>query len=69
MQTAPLLASETWIIIIAALLEALVHTGVIPATAQTAINAVVVASLPVLFQTIFRKVRTGVAPFTQPSPK
>jgi len=69
MQVAPLKTSETWIVILAALLEALVHTGVIPATTQTAVNAVALATLPVLFQTIFRKVRTGVAPFTQPTPK
>jgi len=69
MQVAPLLTSETWIVLIAAILEALVHTGVIPATAQTAVNAVAAASLPVLFQTIFRKVRSNVAPFTQPTPK
>jgi len=69
MQVAPLKTSETWLLLINVLLQALVHTGVIPDATSAAINAVAVASLPVLFQTIFKKVRTGTMPFVTPSPK
>lgn len=67
MNAAPLKTSETWLLLVAGVLQTLVHTGVIPETASAAINAVCTAIIPMLFQTIFRKVRDGQKPFVNPS--
>jgi hypothetical protein len=67
MQAAPLKTSETWILLVAAVLETLVHVGVIPKEMAATINVLVAAVAPVLFQTIFRKLRDGKIPFLTPS--
>lgn len=69
MNVAPFQTSETWILLIGAVLEALVKTGVIPQEYSTSVQTVLAAALPVLFQTIFRKVRAGAVPFVHPTPK
>lgn len=63
MQVAPLQRSETWILLIGVVLEALVKTDVITGTTAATINALVAGAVPVLFQTIFRKARAGKIPF------
>jgi len=69
MQVAPLLTSELWLGLADIVIGYLVAHGVLTAEIGTLAKAFIVATLPVLFQTIFRKIRIGVSPFTQPSPK
>jgi hypothetical protein len=69
MQVAPLLTSELWLGLADVVIGYLVAHNVLTAELGTLAKAFIVATLPVLFQTIFRKIRIGVSPFTQPTPK
>lgn len=68
MNAAPLKTSETWLALVAAILQALVGSGVLDDAHAQMAQTLALAILPLIAQTIFRKVRAGQTPFVHPTP-